>query len=254
MMIKATKINVDEKRKLWIVSDLHLFHKRLCKGYPNHFEETRLYETVEEMNNDIVNRWNKTVQPEDQVIMLGDWFLNVPYSQLATEFKKYTEILNGEFIAICFGNHDFHLRSRVKDVNFYNKICFDYRGRHFICQHHDFNEFKLEESEVKDIDKLVLVHGHTHRVEKLSECDFGKMNNVCWETRYDLADATELCSTNEEYVDIDIPESDLAIIQKKAESVGLSVSEYVKDALVEFMENASDEDFEKIAKKIKGEE
>ena len=121
-MINATKINVDEKRKLWIVSDLHLFHKRLCKGYPNHFEETRLYETVEEMNNDIVNRWNKTVQPEDQVIMLGDWFLNVPYSQLATEFKKYTEILNGEFIAICFGNHDFHLKNRVPDTKFYNKI------------------------------------------------------------------------------------------------------------------------------------
>ena len=80
------------------------------------------------------------------------------------------------------------------------------------------------------------------------------MNNVCWETRYDLADATELCSTNEEYLDLDIPDNIYETIKKKATSVGLSVSEYVKDALIDFMENTSEEEFQKIVKKIKGEE
>lgn len=40
---------------IYCTSDTHFFHKKLCYGYDVHFEETRKYKDIEEMNNNIVN-------------------------------------------------------------------------------------------------------------------------------------------------------------------------------------------------------
>jgi calcineurin-like phosphoesterase family protein len=52
--------------KVWFTSDLHFWHKNICK-YCN-----RPYESVEEMNEAIIQNWNAVVQDDDVVFVLGD--------------------------------------------------------------------------------------------------------------------------------------------------------------------------------------
>ena len=52
--------------KVWFTSDLHFYHKNICK-YCN-----RPYESVEEMNEGIIQNWNSVVKDDDIVFVLGD--------------------------------------------------------------------------------------------------------------------------------------------------------------------------------------
>lgn len=52
--------------KVWFTSDLHFYHKNICK-YCN-----RPYESVEEMNEGIIQNWNSVVKDDDIVFILGD--------------------------------------------------------------------------------------------------------------------------------------------------------------------------------------
>ena len=81
---------------IYYTSDLHLCHEniiRLCN---------RPYKTIEEMNEDLINRWNKKVKPNDVVYVLGDFFFKQQDSKYVSSVLKR---LNGEKILIK-GNHD----------------------------------------------------------------------------------------------------------------------------------------------------
>ena len=52
--------------KVWFTSDLHFWHKNICKYCD------RPYESVEEMNEGIIQNWNSVVQEDDVVFVLGD--------------------------------------------------------------------------------------------------------------------------------------------------------------------------------------
>lgn len=52
--------------KVWFTSDLHFWHKNICK-YCN-----RPYSNVEEMNETIIANWNSVVKDDDTVFVLGD--------------------------------------------------------------------------------------------------------------------------------------------------------------------------------------
>ena len=55
--------------KIWIISDNHFNHKNIIK-YCN-----RPFSTVEEMNETMIENWNKVVRDEDEVFCLGDFAL-----------------------------------------------------------------------------------------------------------------------------------------------------------------------------------
>lgn len=52
--------------KVWFTSDLHFWHKNICKYCD------RPYESVEEMNEGIITNWNSVVKEDDTVFVLGD--------------------------------------------------------------------------------------------------------------------------------------------------------------------------------------
>ena len=54
---------------IWITSDTHLGHDRDFIWKPRGFN------SIDEMNNEIIKRWNEKVQPEDIVYHLGDVML-----------------------------------------------------------------------------------------------------------------------------------------------------------------------------------
>ena len=86
---------------VFATSDLHLFHSNIIK-YCN-----RPFRDYEEMNETIIQNWNKVVKPEDKVYVLGDFAL-VRGEDHESKVQKLANIcarLNGMKILI-YGNHD----------------------------------------------------------------------------------------------------------------------------------------------------
>lgn len=78
---------------IWFSSDHHFSHFNVIR-YSN-----RPFTTVEEMNEEMVRRWNARVKPEDTVYYLGDFSLS------RQALTTYLPRLNGEKHLIA-GNHD----------------------------------------------------------------------------------------------------------------------------------------------------
>ena len=100
------------KSKTWIVSDTHFGHDAIIKYQRNN------YINSEEMNNEIIKKWNSVISKDDIVIHLGD----VSVDMSKDELKKIIKKLNGSKILIP-GNHE---RENLKnDRHFYNYVGFD---------------------------------------------------------------------------------------------------------------------------------
>jgi calcineurin-like phosphoesterase family protein len=80
----------------FVTSDLHFFHKNIIKYCP----ESRLFESVEDMNESIIRNWNEKVSSDDIVYILGD----VSFGP-AKETVQILKRLNGTK-RLVIGNHD----------------------------------------------------------------------------------------------------------------------------------------------------
>ena len=79
---------------IWFTSDMHLGHDK------DFVTKARGFETVEEMNAEIIRRWNECVYPDDDVYVLGDLTLGD-----VEEGIRLIAKLNG-YLHIMRGNHD----------------------------------------------------------------------------------------------------------------------------------------------------
>lgn len=79
---------------IWFTSDLHFSHKAEFLWGPRGFKDQH------EMNEALVENWNKFVKPEDEVYNLGDMALTD-----VEDAAKYIKALNGKHWWI-YGNHD----------------------------------------------------------------------------------------------------------------------------------------------------
>ena len=79
--------------KVFLTSDLHFGHDR------EFIWKARGYNSVEEMNEAQVRKWNETISDEDDIYILGDLMLG------SVENINYLEKLKGK-IHIVLGNHD----------------------------------------------------------------------------------------------------------------------------------------------------
>lgn len=80
--------------KVWFTSDLHFWHKNICKYCD------RPYKSLEEMHEAIIANWNSVVQDDDDVFLLGDMGF-CSYAKL----KALITRLKGR-IHLIQGNHD----------------------------------------------------------------------------------------------------------------------------------------------------
>jgi calcineurin-like phosphoesterase family protein len=92
---------------VFLTSDTHFGHVNICKFTNYDGSPVRPWDSVEEMDEEMVKRWNETVGPKDKVYHLGDVVIN--RKALAT-----LDRLNGDKVLIK-GNHDiFPLKDYVK--------------------------------------------------------------------------------------------------------------------------------------------
>ena len=103
MKVKYTK---EEAEHLFFTSDTHFDHKNIIR-YCN-----RPWETVEEMNQALIDNWNSVVGPDDTVFHLGD----VTFGG-NTNLINYVSQLNGHIVLIK-GNHDKKLQQTICDKLF----------------------------------------------------------------------------------------------------------------------------------------
>ena len=87
-------MNEFQREGLFFTSDTHFNHANIIRFC------SRPFETVEEMNEQLILRWNEVVAPDDTVFHLGDFALGG-----SAVWTKVLDRLNGK-IHLIMGNHD----------------------------------------------------------------------------------------------------------------------------------------------------
>ena len=151
---------------VFLVSDTHFGHNGVCHFMQNDgVTKLRPWDNPEDMDEEMVKRWNDTVRPNDKVYHLGDVVMK----------RKNLEImsrLNGDKVLIR-GNHDI-----FKDED-YRKYFRELRAYHvmngMILSHIPLHPESLGRFGTN-------IHGHTHsnRVMLNGEIDF-RYHCVCVE-------------------------------------------------------------------------
>lgn len=101
---------------VFLTSDTHFGHAGVCRFLREDGTKLRPWEDPEEMDEAMIESWNKTVKPTDKVYHLGDVVIN-------RKALKTLHRLNGEKVLIK-GNHD------IFRLNEYTTFFKDVRGSH----------------------------------------------------------------------------------------------------------------------------
>lgn len=153
---------------IYLTSDLHFFHDRAF------IYEPRGFKSVREMNDAIIENYNKVVSPEDDVYILGDLLLGGPDS-LDKGLKLIGE-LNGK-LHLVRGNHDTDIRwagySTLQNVvEQQNAIYLKHEGYHFFMTH--FPTITSNNDYDKPLKARTLnLCGHTHTQNQWLDKDKG---------------------------------------------------------------------------------
>lgn len=154
--------------KIFFTSDLHFNHDREFIYGPRGFK------TVQEMNGALIRNWNETVGKDDDIYVLGDFFLGTDYEYIKEVLNK----LNGR-IHLVSGNHD--TPSKITEYTNWNNIVeiadalrIKYKKREFFLCHYPVLTASLEQDSNRAVINLF---GHTHSKDKFYE-DRPYMYNV----------------------------------------------------------------------------
>lgn len=130
---------------VFLTSDTHFGHAGVCKFLRGDGTKLRPWDNPDEMDEEMVKRWNETVKPNDKVYHLGDVVIN-------RKALKTLARLNGDKVLIK-GNHD------IFNLEDYTPYFRDIRGYHvmngMILSHipvHESNLYRFGTN----------IHGHTH--------------------------------------------------------------------------------------------
>lgn len=166
------KIDVNDEKDVFFISDLHLFHKNVIKFDNRPFYDAYGYPDVNAMHKTIIKNWNDTVRDTDTVFCLGDFcFGKWEWA------KSIVDVLNGK-IHFIMGNHDDykHIKKigRFESINDYVDLNLngdkDIKNLHFVLMHYPILSWNRQSH------GSYMIHGHTHM--SLSYKDFHKNKRI----------------------------------------------------------------------------
>lgn len=164
--------------KLWVASDTHFGHKNIIH-YCN-----RPYATVRKMDEDMIERWNARVSPDEDVLFLGDFaFASREY------IIEVLAALNYRYLLWVPGNHDEKPLAMwehpvepvweshgVKNVEIVAPVHeFRYEGKRFVACHYPMKEWNGKYK------GAIHLHGHCHTQHTPT-----KLQRMVAEKRYDV--------------------------------------------------------------------
>ena len=144
--------------QIWFTSDLHLW---LCHD-KDFIYQARGYNNIEEMNNDLIEKWNQVVLSEDLVYILGDVALGNDLEKI----KSYLTSLNGKKILIRW-NHDTDKKVEFyKDNQIFENITYmdviKYKKKIFLLSYYPQLTYNY------DYNKVFSLYGHTHQINTIN--------------------------------------------------------------------------------------
>jgi calcineurin-like phosphoesterase family protein len=133
-------------KNIWFISDTHFSHANFLKFKDSDGNQIRKFDTVEQMDDCMITRWNECIKPGDKVYHLGDVYMENGHTVLPK--------LHGTKRLIV-GNHD-NIKSQYL-YNTFGKIQMwrVFREYDFVCSHLPLRE-----------DNMITtfnLHGHIHQ-------------------------------------------------------------------------------------------
>lgn len=160
--------------KVWFTSDTHFSHENILRFCQ------RPYNDVNEMNEDLINKWNDVVGTEDTVFHLGDFAWGG-----SEVWKNILSRLNGH-IHLIIGNHDvknlregFH--KYFESISLQRQITVE--GRKIYLNHYPFLTWGGIYR--RDEDKVWQLFGHVHSKNGQSGADSSRLLHLL-PTQYDV--------------------------------------------------------------------
>ena len=157
-------------RKIFFTSDLHFGHENVIKF------DNRPFKTVEEMDEELIRRWNAKVGKGDLVYVLGDMI----WKSRNGDAEQLIKSLNGQIILIK-GNHDRFLhnakaKAALAGVKDYDDICVtlkDGTKKRCILSHYFIPMYNGH------FYQGIHLHGHSHFTDEADfEVDFAAKLNA----------------------------------------------------------------------------
>lgn len=140
----------------YYIADTHFYHESILNRMDN-----RGFETVEMMNEYMIEKWNAKVRKNDEVVILGDFCWGK-----AEQANELLERLNGQLYMIR-GNHDYFLGDKKANtdrfvwVRPYTEI-YDNRRKVVLCHYPILcynGQYRLDK---KGNPRTYMLHGHVH--------------------------------------------------------------------------------------------
>jgi calcineurin-like phosphoesterase family protein len=177
------KIKLEPTQQLYFTSDTHYMHTNICRGttrWSNADDFCRDFDTLDQMNDRIVNGINLVVGQDDILFHLGDWSFGG--FEMIEQFRNRINCRN---IHLILGNHDHHIERDREDirrlftsVNQYLEL--EVKGKdweqNYVLMHYPIISWN------KMNDGVIHLHGHVHlsadrRIGKGKTMDVGVDGN-----------------------------------------------------------------------------
>ena len=164
------KLVLEKGQRIFFISDTHYNHANICSATTSWVGAenlTRKFNTLNHMNDALVNNINEVVGENDVLIHLGDWSFG--------GFEKISEFRNRiicKNIHLTYGNHDHHIRNNKEDIQDIFSSTQDYlfldirrpskEGKgvmdkySFVCMHYPIASWDSMN------DGVIHLHGHVH--------------------------------------------------------------------------------------------
>ena len=140
---------------IYLTSDCHFNHQNIL----TYESQTRPFNSIEEMNETIIQNWNNTVSDNDDIYVLGDFFMG--------SIENIIPILNRlkGHIHLIRGNHDTKNRIKLYEENGIDVKDIDYiryKDRFFILCHFPIMNDEFSQMVRKDNSEVIWLYGHIH--------------------------------------------------------------------------------------------
>ncbi len=164
--VKPLKLNSSEVN-IWFTSDTHFGHRNIIKYC------SRPYETTDEMDQSLINNWNKVVDKNDIIFHLGDFAFTTD-----RRWKELISKLNGH-IYLIVGNHDQNhnpgnvVMNMFEDVQ--SQMLLKIDNRYIYLNHYPFLTYGGIWRGPENAVYQLFGHTHTCKIKNTGK-DFGRMN------------------------------------------------------------------------------
>jgi calcineurin-like phosphoesterase family protein len=134
---------------IYLIADTHFGHKNIIEY------EDRPFDNIDDMDSELIKKWNSVVDENDLVYHLGDVFL----CNTDRQFKIFNQ-LNGT-IHLIRGNHDKQTKTKLVDRLGFESVRGQYQHKGMLLTH-----------KPKEDTGIFNIHGHSHSRRKKDASHF----------------------------------------------------------------------------------